>query len=331
MIVKFFDLNKNLKKNINCYLLYGLNAGLIEETINNTLKPAFSKNIFNYDESEILANITEFQENIFNKSFFENDKLIIINRASDKILDIIEDIIDKEITETVIVIKSSTLEKKSKLRNFFEKGKDIIATAFYEDNYQSLMNIAQNFFRKKEIKISTQNINFIVERSKGNRINLKNELEKIENFSKKKISIELSDILKLTNLAENYSVSELTDQCLAKNNRKTLNILNENNATFEDNILIVKTFLYKLKRLKKLKINLEIKKNPDSVISSFKPAIFWKDKDLVKQQLKVWSLPQIQFMIKKISNLELLIKKNSQISNQIINNFILERLEVSNN
>ena len=331
MIVKFFDLNKNLKKNINFYLLYGLNAGLIEETINNTLKPAFSKNIFNYDESEILANITEFQENIFNKSFFENDKLIIINRATDKILDTIEDIIDKEITETVIIIKSSALEKKSKLRNFFEKGKDIIATAFYEDNYQSLMNIAQNFFRKKEIKISTQNINFIVERSKGNRINLKNELEKIENFSKKKISIELSDILKLTNLAENYSVSELTDQCLAKNNRKTLNILNENNATFEDNILIVKTFLYKLKRLKKLKIDLEIKKNPDSVISSFKPAIFWKDKDLVKQQLKVWSLPQIQFMIKKISNLELLIKKNSQISNQIINNFILERLEVSNN
>ena len=331
MIVKFFDLNKNLKKNINFYLLYGLNAGLIEETINNTLKPAFSKNIFSYDESEILANITEFQENIFNKSFFENDKLIIINRATDKILDTIEDIIDKEITETVIIIKSSALEKKSKLRNFFEKGKDIIATAFYEDNYQSLMNIAQNFFRKKEIKISTQNINFIVERSKGNRINLKNELEKIENFSKKKISIELSDILKLTNLAENYSVSELTDQCLAKNNRKTLNILNENNATFEDNILIVKTFLYKLKRLKKLKINLEIKKNPDSVISSFKPAIFWKDKDLVKQQLKVWSLPQIQFMIKKISNLELLIKKNSQISNQIINNFILERLEVSNN
>jgi DNA polymerase III subunit delta len=331
MIVKFFDLNKNLKKNINFYLLYGLNAGLIEETINNTLKPAFSKNIFSYDESEILANITEFQENIFNKSFFENDKLIIINRASDKILDIIEDIIDKEITETVIVIKSSTLEKKSKLRNFFEKGKDIIATAFYEDNYQSLMNIAQNFFRKKEIKISTQNINFIVERSKGNRISLKNELEKIENFSKKKISIELSDILKLTNLAENYSVSELTDQCLAKNKRKTLNILNENNATFEDNILIVKTFLYKLKRLKKLKIDLEIKKNPDSVISSFKPAIFWKDKDLVKQQLKVWSLPQIQFMIKKISNIELLIKKNSQISNQITNNFILEKLEVSNN
>ena len=331
MIVKFFDLNKNLKKNINFYLLYGLNAGLIEETINNTLKPAFSKNIFNYDESEILANITEFQENIFNKSFFENDKLIIINRATDKILDTIEDIIDKEITETVIIIKSSALEKKSKLRNFFEKGKDIIATAFYEDNYQSLMNIAQNFFRKKEIKISTQNINFIVERSKGNRINLKNELEKIENFSKKKISIELSDILKLTNLAENYSVSELTDQCLAKNNRKTLNILNENNATFEDNILIVKTFLYKLKRLKKLKINLEIKKNPDSVISSFKPAIFWKDKDLVKQQLKVWSLPQIQFMIKKISNIELLIKKNSQISNQITNNFILEKLEVSNN
>ena len=331
MIVKFFDLNKNLKNNINFYLLYGLNIGLIEETINNTLKPIFSKNIFNYEESEILTNMEEFEQKIFNKSFFEDDKLIIINRASDKILSIIEDIVNRGITETVIIIKSGVLEKRSKLRNFFEKDKDTIIIPFYEDSYQSLMIITQNFFREKKIKISPQNINFIVERAKGDRINLKNELEKIEHFSQKKISIELNEIAKLTNLAENYSISELADQCLAKNKRKTLKILNENNASIEDNILILKTFLYKLKRLKKLKIDLEIKRNPDTVISSFKPPIFWKDKDLVKQQLTAWSLSQIRFLIKKINNIELLVKKNSQFSNQIINDFILERLETSNN
>ena len=331
MIVKFFNLNKNLKKNTNFYLLYGLNTGLIEETINNTLKPIFSKNIFNYEENEILANNDEFKKNIFNKSFFENDKLIIINRATDKIFSLIMDILDKGILETVIILKSASLEKKSKLRNFFEKDKNVIITAFYEDNYQSLMNIAQSFFKEKKIKISPQNVNLIVERSKGNRINLKNELIKVENFSQKKLSIELSDILKLTNLAENYSISELTDQCLAKNKKKTLNILNENNTSFEDNVLIIKTFLYKLKRLKKLKMDLEIKKDLDNVISSFKPSIFWKDKDLVKQQLRVWTLPQIKFLIKKISNVELLIKKNSLISDQIIYDFILERLEISNN
>ena len=331
MIIKYFDLKKNLKENINFYLLYGLNVGLIEETINGSLKPIFSKNILNYEENEILANVDEFEQNIFNKSFFENDKLIIINRASDKILGIIEDIIDKDVAETVIILKSSNLEKKSKLRNFFEKNKKTIISPFYEDNYQSLMTIAQNFFREKKIKISPQNINLIVERSKGNRISLKNELEKIGNFTLKKLSIELKDILKLTNLSENYNYSELADHCLAKNKKKTLNILNENNPSIEDNILILKTFLYKLKRLKKLKKDMEIQKDIETAISLFKPPIFWKDKDLIKQQLKVWSLPQLKVLIKNISGLELLIKKNSKISNEIISNFILERLEIPNN
>ena len=331
MIIKYFDLKKNLKENINFYLLYGLNVGLIEETINDSLKPIFSKNILNYEENEILANADEFEQNIFNKSFFENDKLIIINRASDKILGFIEDIIDKDVTETVIILKSINLEKKSKLRNFFEKNKKTIISPFYEDNYQSLMTIAQKFFREKKIKISPQNINLIVERSKGNRISLKNELEKIENFTLKKLSIELKDILKLTNLSENYNYSELADHCLAKNKKKTLNILNENNPSIEDNILILKTFLYKLKRLKKLKKDMEIQKDMETAISLFKPPIFWKDKDLVKQQLKVWSLPQLKVLIKNISGLELLIKRNSKISNEIISNFVLERLEIPNN
>ena len=331
MIIKYFDLKKDLKENINFYLLYGLNIGLIEETINGSLKPIFSKNILNYEENEILANVDEFEQNIFNKSFFENDKLIIINRASDKILGIIENIIDKDVTETVIILKSSNLEKKSKLRNFFEKNKKTIISPFYEDNYQSLMTIAQNFFREKKIKISPQNINLIVERSKGNRISLKNELEKIGNFTLKKLSIELKDILKLTNLSENYNYSELADHCLAKNKKKTLNILNENNPSIEDNILILKTFLYKLKRLKKLKKDMEIQKDIETAISLFKPPIFWKDKDLIKQQLKVWSLPQLKVLIKNISGLELLIKKNSKISNEIISNFVLERLEIPNN
>ena len=147
----------------------------------------------------------------------------------------------------------------------------------------------------------------------------------------KKKTIEISEILKLTNLAENYNISELTDQCLAKNKKKTLSILNENNHTSEDNILILRNFLYKLKRLRKLKIELEIKKDLELTISSFKPAIFWKDKSIVKQQLQIWSLDQIKSLIKKVNYLELQMKKKSQISNHIVNNFILEKLEISNN
>ena len=330
MIVKHFEIKNNLKKNINYYLLYGVNSGLIEESINNIFKLNFSKNIFYYDESEILSNIDEFKETVFNKSFFENDKLIIISRATDKILDTIEEIINKKVEDLKIIIKSVVLEKKSKLRIFFEKNKNVIIIPFYEDNNQSLMYLAQEFFKKKEIKISSENINYIVERSKGNRINLKNELEKIENYANKKNSVELKEILKLTNLSENYNAAELTDAYLSKNRKKTFNILNENNPSAEDNIIILKTFLYKLKRLKKLKFSLETKKDMDTIISSFKPPIFWKDKDIIKKQLKLLTLSQIKLLIIEINNLELLIKKNSNISNQIINNFILKRFEISN-
>ena len=326
MIIKHYELKNNLKGKNNFFLLYGQNSGLIEELIDKDLKPIFSKNIFKYDESEILSDISAFKEGLFNKSFFENDKLIIINRISDKILDIIKEIYDKEDENLKVILKSGNLEKKSKLRNFFEKSKNLIIVPFYEDTHQSLLFVAQSFFKENKIKISPQNINYIIENSKGNRINLKNELEKIKNFSQKKLSVELNEIIKLTNLAENYNISELTDQCLARNKKKTLNILNENNPSPEDNILILKNFLYKLKRLKKLKLELENKKNTDAVISSYKPPIFWKDKDMIKQQLKIWSLPQIKSLINKTNDMELLIKKNFQASNQIVNNFILEKL-----
>lgn len=331
MILKFYDLKKELNKKINFYLLYGNNRGLIEEVIDKTLKPNFSKNIIYYDESEILSNFEVFKEQILNKSFFDNDKLIVISRCSDKIFKPIEEIIDKNIDDLKIILKSGALEKKSKLRKFFEKSSDTIIVPFYEDNNQSLMYIAQKFFKDKEIKISAQNINLIIERSKGDRLNLKNELEKIFNFCLNKQSITTEEIQKLTNLAENYDISEMVDQCLAKSERKTLNILNENNLATEENILVLKTFLFKLKRLKKLKLELGTKKNLDTVISSHKPPIFWKDKDLIKKQMSMWSYDQIKNLINNVNDLELLIKKNSQISNYLTNDFILEKLHVSNN
>ncbi len=331
MIVKLRDLTKNLTHTQKFYLLYGTNTGQIDETINNILKPKLSRNIYNYDESEIITNANEFEENILNRSFFDDDKLIIINRGSDKILSIIESLISKKISETTIIIKANILEKKSKLRNFFEKNKETICTPFYDDNYQSLLLIAQNFFSKNKIKISIQNINFILERSKKNRIYLKNELEKIKIFYQKKSSIEYEDIVKLTNSAENYNISELADECLMKNKKKTINILNENISAPEDNILILRSLLFKLKRLKKLKEEIEKQKNQEQAISSFRPAIFWKDKDIIRQQLKILTIEDIKVFLKKVNNLEIIIKQNSDSSNEITNNFILETINFSNN
>ena len=330
MQFKVYELKKKLDNKINYYLFYGPNIGLIEETIDKIFKPVFPKNIVNYDEAELLSNIGAFKEMIYNKSFFSDEKFIIINRASNKILDLIEELIEYKITDLKIIIKASALDKKSKLRNYFEKNKSTVITAFYEDNYQSLLQMVQNIFREKIINVSNEIINLIIERSKGNRINITNELEKILSFSKIDNKIRLEDVLKLTNLSENYNISELVDQNLSKNKKKTINILNENNLNTEENILILRTFLNKLKKLKNLKINLKKNKNIEQVLSSSKPPIFWKDKEIVKQQLKTLSLTEIKYLIHKVNDLELEIKKNNQISDQILNNFILENLKSPN-
>ena len=109
-----------------------------------------------------------------------------------------------------------------------------------------------------------------------------------------------------------------------------MNILNENIPSSEDNILILRTFLNKLKRLRKLKLNLDQSNNIDQTINSFKPPIFWKDKNIIKQQIKMWELNDIETFIVDLNNTESLIKKNPQISNQIINNMILDKFKETN-
>jgi DNA polymerase-3 subunit delta len=330
MIIKNIDLKKNLKGNKN-FLLHGINSGLINQTIDDTLKPNFSKNVYNYDEQEILSNSDQFKEEIFNKSFFEEDKLIIINRASDKIKSILEEIIEEQIDDLIIIVKSGILDKKSKLRNFFEKEKKTIAIAYYEDGYRELNSIIQKFFYEKKIKISSQSINILIARSNGNRINLINELDKISNYLLNKNKIDYEEICKLTNLSENHKISDLTDHALANNKLKTLDIINENILTSEDYILIIKNFLYKIKRLKKLKKNLKENENMESVILSYKPPIFWKERDIIKNQLRVISIEKLNKLYVKVNNLEKTIKENSKISGIILYNFVLELLNTSSN
>ena len=331
MIFKSFEINKiNFNKN-NFYLLYGENEGLKNEIIQKYFEQKYLKKIYRYDEKEIIENEENFFDNILSKSFFDNEKLIIISRASDKIKIIIEEIIDKKVEDIKFILSAGFLEKKSKLRVLFEKNINTICIPFYADNNETLAKITLAFFKEKKIPISRQTINLLVERCRGNRQNLNNELIKIENFliSKKNISIE--GILKLTNLAENYNVSELIDSCLAKNTNKTANILNENNFSIEDGILIIRTLLTKAKRLLKLQKVVNNQKNIDQAITSFKPTIFWKDKEVIKQQINFWPLKKIEKLIIKISEVEIIIKKNSTNSINILCDFIINQSSKVNN
>ena len=331
MIVKSFELSKiNLQEN-QFFLLYGTNEGHKKEVIDERFKKFYTDNVYIYDESEILKDENIFFTSILSKSFFENKKLIIISRVTDKINNLVDEILEKKIDDLVLVLNAGVLEKKSKIRTLFEKNKKTICVPFYEDNNQTLSEIVNKFFRLSEIKLSQELINMIVQRSRGDRQNLNNELEKIRNFLKNRKKISSDDLLKLTNLAENYSVSELVDNCLAKNKRRTINIINENNYSVEDCILIIRTFLLKSKRLLKLINEMEKNKSIDNTISSFRPPIFWKDKEIIKQQIKSWSYNNIENLLYKINQTELLIKKNSANSINILANFIIEQATTASN
>ena len=323
MILKSFELGKLKLENYNFYLFYGDNEGLKEETIINFFEKKYQDKIYRYEEREILDNVSDFYNSVLTKSFFDNDKLIVINRVSDKIRGVIEELIEKRPEDIQFILNSKNLEKKSTLRKIFEKEKSIICIPFYEDNNQTLNAIVSQFFRSKKIPISQQLINVLIERSRGDRKNLNNELQKIENFSLNKKNISLQEIIELTNLADNYSASELVDFSLAKNTRKTITILNENNYSNEDNIIVIRTLLTKLKRLLKILELVDEKNNIDQAISSFKPPIFWKDKPLVTQQVKSWEKWELENLIYESNEIELLIKKNSTIAKNVLSDFII--------
>ena len=329
MILKSFELNKiDLQKN-KMILLYGKNEGHKNEIISVITKK--NKNISKYDEKEILDNTTQFLESLFNQSLFDNEKYIIIKRGTDKLLKIIEQINQKKIDQITILINSDSLEKKSKLRILFEKSKENLCIPFYPDNNQTLSKITSDYLSSKKIQMSQININLIVSKCNGDREKLFNELNKIENYLLNGKKIDSHNISKLINLSEDHSVSELIDNCLAKNKKKTITILNENNFVTEDCILITRTFLIKLKKILILSSEFKNNNNIDLTVSSAKPPIFWKDKEIVKQQIFNWEPEKIKKLIYKISEVELLIKKNMQNSVNLIRDFILEQLNSKTN
>ena len=329
MIIKSYETNKiNINKH-SFILLYGKNEGLKNQTINNLLK---NKNIsFNYEENEIINNSNIFFESINSKSLFENEKIVTIRRASDKIFKIISEVIEKKYEDLLIILDADNLEKKSKLRTLFEKDKKLVCIPFYPDNDQTLSKIAFNFLKDKKISISSSNINLIVSKCFGEREKLINELQKIENFTKNGKKIDSENLSKLINLYENHSILELVDNCLALNKKKVITILNENNFNNEDCIIITRSFLLKAKKLLTLSKTFEVNNNLDLTISSAKPPIFWKEKEITKQQIQNWNSKKIKQLIFAITETELLIKKNINNSINLVTDFILSQFPTKKN
>ena len=323
MIVKAFEFNKLKTSNYNFYLFYGKNEGLQNEIINKYFVDKFDGQIDKYEENEFINNSEIIFREILNKSLFDNEKILIISRVGEKIFKYVEKLSGKNLNDVKIILKSTSLEKRSKLRNYYEKNKTHIITPTYEDNEKSLSGLAISFLNENKIKISREALNLLISRASGERQNLKSELEKIFNYSQTNKTISFDVINKLSNLSENYEVNELANSYLSKNTKNVSKILNENNYSNEDCILILRTLLNKSKKLLEIIKKNEQLKNIDQVLSATKPPIFWKDKENIKIQAKSWKLKDLKNKIYEINNVETLIKGNSKNSLNIICDFIV--------
>ena len=323
MIIKSYEIEKiNLLK-FNQFLLYGKNIGLQNEVVEQKFIRNFKGKIHKIDESEFITNYDTILDEMLSKSLFDEKKMYIISRVSDKILKYISEIVERSIDDIFIILKSNILEKKSKIRSFFEKNKNLVTIPLYEDDVRSLLSIVNQYLKENKILLSRESINLIISRANGDRGNLKNELEKIKNYSLSNKDIDLITVQKLTNLAENYDVSELANNFLAKNKKKISKILNENNYSEEDCILILRTILSKTKRLISIKEECEETKNVNQIIENFKPPIFWKDKEVVKIQVNAWELRDLKAKMYQINEVERLVKSSSKNSLNLVSDFIL--------
>ena len=329
MILKTFELSKNNIDKFKFFLLYGENEGLKEEIINKIKKNQNGKEI-KYEEAQILKNKSEFYNEIKNKSLFEEKRIFFLERSTEKISELLIEIFE-DTFDDLFIINCSILEKKSKLRNYAERSRNVVVIPTYKDNSQSLINIARKFFSEKKISISTETLNLLVNRCMGDRGILNKELDKISNYISEKKIISLKEIAVLTNLSENYSASELVDASLTKNYIKVKEILYENIYSQEDTFLILRVFLQKAKKLLSLLEIINSENNVEKAINEYKPPIFWKDKPVLKKQLQLWSFENIINLICKLNDIEIKIKKNSSQNLILMKNFIYEILDRKTN
>jgi DNA polymerase-3 subunit delta len=301
MLIKSYDILKKDLNLLNSFLIYGENTGLKQDIVKSVIGLKEKKDIkykqFKFEEEEIIKN--------------QNDFFNLINEIS-----------KKDIKDILIFFEADQLEKKSKIRNLFEKDNDLVCIACYRDNNFDLIKIINDEIKQTKIKLSTESINLLIERANGDRNNLRNEVNKLKSFAFNKQMISYDQVKELTNMVGNYQNDYIVNICLNGAKKKLNKILRENDFSFEDFLILLKIFSKKTHRLLKIKIFNRLEKNLDQIFNQIKPPIFWKEKEDVKKQVRLWNEKKLNLIIKKINEIELNCKKNHELSTNITLDFL---------
>jgi DNA polymerase-3 subunit delta len=317
MILKSYIVEQDVEilKNYKATLIYGENNG-----IKNDVKQKIKDNndvaeILNFFEADILKN-NSLYDNVSNQSLFSEKKIIFVQEASDKVFDQIEESIEKENNDIKIYIFADILEKKSKLRNLFEKDSKLAIFPCYEDNERTLITYINR--EMQDFKgLTGEIINLIIYNSNLDRRVIKSEINKIKNFFLSK-KINKEEILEILNIKNDSGFDEIRDKALVGEKTKVNKLLSETEILNEEAFFYLNILNYRILRLHQiLKMNQD-DNNYEKILKDLKPPIFWKDNPIIIQQLKKWNKKKIEEIIIKIGETEILMKKNSQLRNDVI-------------
>ena len=335
MLIKSYEILKKDLNFLNSFLIYGENTGLKQDIVKSVIELKEKKNIkykqFKFEEGEIIKNQNDFFNLIFSGSLFDKKKVIFVNRTTDRLFNLISEISKKDIKDILIFFEADQLEKKSKIRNLFEKDKNLVCIACYQDNNFDLIKIINDEIKQTKIKLSTESINLLIERASGDRNNLRNEVNKLKSFALDKQMVSYDQVKELTNMVGNYQNDYIVNICLNGDKKKLNKILRENNFSFEDFLILLKIFSKKIHRLLKIKIFNRLEKNLDQIFNQIRPPIFWKEKEDVKKQVRLWNEKKLNLIIKKINEIELNCKKNHELATNITLDFLSTVCDEVNN
>ena len=335
MLIKSYEILKKDLNFLNFFLIYGENTGLKQDIVKSVIELKEKKDIkykqFKFEEEEIIKNQNDFFNLIFSGSLFDKKKVIFVSRTNDRLFNLISEISKKDIKDILIFFEADQLEKKSKIRNLFEKDKNLVCIACYQDNNFDLVKIINDEIKQTKIKLSTESINLLIERASGDRNNLRNEVNKLKSFALNKQIVSYDQVKELTNMVGNYQNDYIVNICLNGDKKKLNKILRENNFSFEDFLILLKIFSKKIHRLLKIKIFNRLEKNLDQIFNQIRPPIFWKEKEDVKKQVRLWNEKKLNLIIKKINEIELNCKKNHELATNITLDFLATVCDEVNN
>ena len=337
MILKSYEILNNPSKFLkhNLFLIYGENYGLKKEIrtvlLEKTRKEYPDVEFLSLYENEIISNEENFYNTIYSGSLFSSRKIITINNCTDKITNTIQNICKKYPENISLIIFSDKLEKKSKLRNFFEKDTKTICIPCYQDTDRDLRFIANSEFKKNNIMISNESINLLIDKSNYDRNNLKNEIEKIKSYTMNKKKLELDEIKLIISFAGEHKSDSLINECLCGNIQQYKKILSELYINTIDQIYLLRILSHKIQKLLSMKKVESDYDNLDNLLNATKPPIFWKDKPVLKKQLIIWKIKDLKIIVSEINDTEILCKKNPQLSKLIFFNFFTRICTKANN